>query len=101
MKLPHPIQYQGSKRNLAAQILHYFPSQIETLIEPFAGTAALSVAAIYHKNINKITLNELNQPLLKLLKFIIETPEEIADFYEKLWQQQHHNSVEKSRGQPA
>lgn len=36
-KIPHPIQYQGSKRNLAPMILRYFPENVETLIEPFAG----------------------------------------------------------------
>ena len=25
MKIPHPIPYQGSKRNLASQILRFFP----------------------------------------------------------------------------
>ncbi len=94
MKLPHPIQYQGSKRNLAAQILNYIPNDIDTLIEPFAGTAALSVAAATQKNIKKFSLNDLNQPLLNLLKLIIEKPEHIADFYETLWQQQHNDSVE-------
>jgi DNA adenine methylase len=94
MKLPHPIQYQGSKRNLAAQILNYIPNDIDTLIEPFAGTAALSVAAATQKNIKRFHINDLNQPLLNLLNLIIEKPEHIADFYETLWQQQHNDSVE-------
>ncbi|MEY4768091.1 MAG: hypothetical protein RL637_730 [Pseudomonadota bacterium] len=94
MKLPHPIQYQGSKRNLATQILNYIPNNIDTLIEPFAGTAALSVAAATQKNIKKFHINDLNEPLLNLLKLIIEKPEQIADFYETLWQQQHNDSVE-------
>lgn len=42
--LPHPIQYQGSKRNLAPVILRYVPKGIERLIEPFAGSAAISIA---------------------------------------------------------
>ena len=42
MKIPHPVQYQGSKRNLAATILEYFPANIQTVIEPFAGTAAIN-----------------------------------------------------------
>jgi len=32
--IPHPIQYQGSKRNLASFILRYAPKGIERLIEP-------------------------------------------------------------------
>ncbi|KKJ00733.1 hypothetical protein PROH_05530 [Prochlorothrix hollandica PCC 9006 = CALU 1027] len=42
--LPHFIQYQGSKRNLAKHILQFFPNNINRLVEPFAGTAAISVA---------------------------------------------------------
>ena len=45
MKLPHPIPYQGSKRNLADQILRLFPEQFESLIEPFAGSAAITIAS--------------------------------------------------------
>jgi len=38
MKIPHPIPYQGSKRNLASQILRFFPDEINRLVEPFAGS---------------------------------------------------------------
>ena len=41
---PHPIPYQGSKRRLAAAILAHAPS-CARLIEPFAGSAAISLAA--------------------------------------------------------
>ena len=45
MKVPHPIPYQGSKRNLASAILDYFPEHVYTLVEPFAGSAAMTLAA--------------------------------------------------------
>ncbi|RKZ72172.1 MAG: DNA adenine methylase [Gammaproteobacteria bacterium] len=93
MKLPHPIQYQGSKRNLASTILKYFPSDVGKLIEPFAGTAAISVAAAYEGYTNAFIINELNKPLLELLKLIIEQPCEIANFYEKIWNAQHKDSI--------
>ena len=32
MKLPHPIPYQGSKRNLADQILRLFPAEFDSLL---------------------------------------------------------------------
>ncbi|MDR3323915.1 MAG: DNA adenine methylase, partial [Zoogloeaceae bacterium] len=44
MKIPQPFQYQGSKRALAARILRYLPSGTARLVEPFAGSAALSIA---------------------------------------------------------
>jgi len=48
MKVPHPIPYQGSKRNLAKYILPFFPQDVGTLFEPFAGSAAISIAAASH-----------------------------------------------------
>ena len=45
--MPQPIPYQGSKRNIAAQILSILSSDIDTLIEPFAGSAAISIRAAY------------------------------------------------------
>ncbi|MBM3879048.1 MAG: TIR domain-containing protein [Verrucomicrobia bacterium] len=45
MRVPHPIPYQGSKRNLAPAILGYFPERVGTLIEPSAGSAALGLAS--------------------------------------------------------
>ena len=41
---PHIVQYQGSKRNLAPQILSYLPYRFNRLIEPFAGMAAVTIA---------------------------------------------------------
>lgn len=93
MKIPHPVQYQGSKRNLAATILEYFPENIQTVIEPFAGTAAISVATAYQNRANRFLINDLNKPLLNLLQLIIETPEEIANAYEKLWHEQQPDSI--------
>jgi DNA adenine methylase len=45
MRVPHPISYQGSKRNVAPAILGCFPPRVGTLIEPFAGSAAFTLAA--------------------------------------------------------
>ena len=43
MATPHLVQYQGSKRNIASEISSYFPKRINRLIEPFCGTAAVSI----------------------------------------------------------
>jgi len=92
-KLPHPIQYQGSKRNLAPIILRYFPKNIKRLIEPFAGSAAISVAAASRFLANMYVINDLNKPLIELLKMIVESPEEIISFYERIWNEQHYDSI--------
>ncbi len=93
MKIPHPVQYQGSKRNLAATILEYFPPNIQTVIEPFAGTAAISVATAFQNRANRFLINDLNKPLVNLLRGIIEQPEETANAYEKLWHEQQPDSI--------
>lgn len=92
--IPHPIQYQGSKRNLASNILQFLPDKVERLVEPFAGTAAISVAASARLISQSFWLNDLNQPLIELLELIVEKPKEIADLYTQIWHEQHGNSLE-------
>ncbi|MEQ9553804.1 MAG: DNA adenine methylase [Coleofasciculus sp. G3-WIS-01] len=92
--LPHPIQYQGSKRNLASDILRFLPKNIGRLVEPFSGTAAISIAAAARQVSQNFWINDLNRPLIKLLELIVEQPTQIADFYTKIWNEQHGNSVE-------
>jgi len=92
--LPHPIQYQGSKRILAPVIMRYFPKPIEILYEPFAGSAAISIAAAARGLAKSYFINDLNRPLSELLRVIVEKPEETASFYEKTWNEQSENSIE-------
>ena len=47
-KIPHIVQYQGSKRVLAPQILQYMPERFNRLIEPFSGMAAISIATVHY-----------------------------------------------------
>jgi DNA adenine methylase len=88
MNIPHPIPYQGSKRNLADPILSYFPGHTTRLIEPFAGSAALSLAAASQGRFEHFVLNDLNAPLIRLWDAIIHQPDDIANQYESLWQTQ-------------
>jgi len=79
MSVPHPIPYQGSKRNIADSILAVFPSGINYLVEPFSGSAAISIAAAYHKKAEYFYLNDINKPLIRLLEQIINNPRKISD----------------------
>lgn len=85
MIIPHPIPYQGSKRALARQIIACFPEDADRLIEPFAGSAAVSLAAAYDGRATAFLLNDVNAPLMTLWEAIINRPDEIADGYERLW----------------
>lgn len=91
--IPHAIQYQGSKRNLASEILRYLPEKASRFIEPFSGSAAMCIAAAARNNASRYLINDLNRPLVGLLQYIIDRPIEIADFYERLWNEQHDDSV--------
>lgn len=90
--VPHPIPYQGSKRNLAGAILRYFPAHFVTLYEPFAGSAAITIAAAVNGLGERYHLNDLNKPLMELWRVIIEAPDEIATQYATLWHAQHADS---------
>jgi DNA adenine methylase len=88
MNIPHPIPYQGSKRNLAGAILRCFPAKVEILYEPFAGSAAISLAAAAHKRSKHFHINDLNKPLVDLWKAIVNSPEKLCAEYETLWKAQ-------------
>jgi DNA adenine methylase len=94
VSLPHPIQYQGSKRKLASEILKFLPKKIDRLVEPFAGTAAISLAAAAREICQSFWINDLNKPLIELLELIVENPDNIADFYTEIWHQQDGGSVD-------
>lgn len=85
MKIPHPIPYQGSKRNLADQILRFFPSKVDKLIEPFAGSAAISIASAYYFKADNFILNDINSPLIALWNTIVNNPKSIIKEYHDIW----------------
>lgn len=88
MKIPHPIPYQGSKRNLASQILRFFPQHIKRLVEPFAGSAAISIASAYYFKADNFWINDINQPLIQLWEKIINSPEFLVKRYHDIWMNQ-------------
>lgn len=90
--IPHPFPYQGSKRNIAAQILPYIPQNTNRIIEPFCGTGAISIACATHGIAKKFILNDLNEALILLWKEILENPEKLLKQYQYLWNQQQENT---------
>lgn len=86
--VPHIVQYQGSKRILAPQILRYMPRQFERLVEPFAGMAAITIAASRQERAERYIVNDLNEPLVGVLQAAIESPAELVTGYSKVWNEQ-------------
>lgn len=87
-KVPHICQYQGSKRILAPQILQYMPRHFDRLIEPFSGMAAITMAVAYEKRTDRFIINDINEPLVKMLKMAIEEPDMLLERYTALWEEQ-------------
>lgn len=68
--------------------MRFFPSHVETLYEPFAGSAAITIAAACDSLAMNFVINDLNKPLVELWKQIIAQPASIAREYSKLWNEQ-------------
>jgi DNA adenine methylase len=87
-QVPHPIPYQGSKRNLASVILSFAPEKVGRLVEPFAGSAAVSLAASLSQQASRFWVNDAHSALVDLWREIIDRPEQLARRYHELWDQQ-------------
>lgn len=83
-----PIPYQGSKRNLAVQIMEHMPRAVYRLVEPFAGSAAITLFSAYHHIADNFLINDSYEPLMNLWHLIIEEPETCANRYEEIWKAQ-------------
>lgn len=87
-KFPQIVQYQGSKRILAPQILQYMPNKFSRLLEPFSGMAAISIAVSYDNRADTYVINDINAPLVKMLQEAIEHPQNLLDSYSDVWLEQ-------------
>jgi len=94
MKIPHPIPYQGSKRNIASEIMRFFPKKIDRLIEPFAGSAAMTIASAFYYKADRFVINDINEPLIGLWQEIVNYPEKAVKDYHEIWTEQLGNEEE-------
>lgn len=70
------------------------PRDTDRLIEPFCGSAAVSIAAAFHGVASKFELNDVNTTLMDLWNEILHRPGELASRYEQLWNDQYPDSHE-------
>ena len=85
LTMPQVMPYQGSKRRIAKYVLEYFPDRIERMVEPFAGSAAISVHAVVNLKVEKVWLNDAHEPLMRLWNEILRNPSGLALGYARLW----------------
>lgn len=90
--VPHPIPYQGSKRQLAPAILSFVPpGRFARLIEPFAGSAAVTLAAASRDLCRSFLIADALRPLMEIWRQILTEPGLIAVRYEAIWRSQLRN----------
>lgn len=85
---PHIVQYQGSKRMLAPQILSFMPRRFLRLVEPFAGMAAITIATAKQERAESYLINDLNEAIVGILQSAVETPRQLYQEYEQIWTEQ-------------
>ncbi len=91
MRVPHPIPYQGSKRRLAEAILSQMPERrLNRLVEPFAGSGAVTLACATQRRFESYLLADVLEPLCRLWRAICTDPADIGDSYEKLWNRERN-----------
>jgi DNA adenine methylase len=93
--VPHPIPYQGSKRRLARAILSYIPRRkFQRLIEPFAGSAAVTLAAAEQGLFMEYLLGDALMPLSQIWSEIERDPTLLSDSYELLWERERAHPID-------
>lgn len=93
--VPHPIPYQGSKRRLAPAILSHIPrAGYSRLVEPFAGSAAITLAAASQNKFVSYVIADALEPLARLWRVILDDPEAVASQYETLWHREYANPID-------
>ena len=85
-RLPHPIPYQGSKRGLAHTILSVAARRkFQRFYEPFAGSAAMTIAAARLGMAERFVIADSLAPLVEIWRQAIAHPQALADAYERVW----------------
>jgi DNA adenine methylase len=93
--VPHPIPYQGSKRRLAAAVLSHVPAgRYMRLVEPFAGSAAVTLAAASRTRFSSYVIGDALEPLIRLWEMVINDPTEVARQYDRLWHRERDKPIE-------
>lgn len=79
---------------MAPRIISHFPKDAQRIVEPFAGSAAITIAAASRCLATKFWINDAHVPLMELWHEIIEKPEAISCAYSRLWNAQLGNEHE-------
>lgn len=81
MKVRSPFFYVGDKYKLMPQIVKLFPNKIKNYYEPFLGGGS----SVLYVNADKYILNDNNEYIINLHKFLIKFVNEPQTLFEKLF----------------
>lgn len=88
VRVPHVIPYQGSKRKLAAAILAQITFPVKTLFEPFAGSAAITLACATNGKAGTFVLCDKLPSLAALWGMVLNEPSKLVSEYAEIWHAQ-------------
>lgn len=71
------------------------PSRYKRLVEPFAGSAAVTLAAAKRSVFPSFLLGDRLEPLVALWQRVIDDPSKVADGYEALWHRERERPVDE------
>lgn len=87
--VPHPIPYQGSKRQLAPLILSFIPDgKFRILLEPFVGSGAVTLATARMNPHNRFRVGDTLEPLCGIWRHIVTNPQKLVEEYAEHWHNQ-------------
>src|SRR5258706_16284440 len=91
---PHPIPYQGSKRQLAPLILSLIPpGRFERMIEPFVGSGAVTLATARGNLCSQFVVGDKLGSLCGIWRHIVTDPRTLSEEYADLWDPQLPDAV--------
>lgn len=68
---PQPFPLQGSKRGQVPIINRLLPIDCSRLVEPFCGSAVVSIGARYHRKTEQVAISDTNLSLMRLWQSIL------------------------------
>jgi DNA adenine methylase len=74
---------------------HVERGRFKRLVEPFAGSAAVTLAAANQQLFSSFLIADRLEPLAELWKLVIAAPDTIADGYECLWRRERERPIDE------
>ncbi len=84
-KIPALLPYQGSKRRLADQLLAVVPAAPRRVVEPFAGSAAVSLALAGRFRATQIRISDAWPPIALLWNAVLDDRATLIARYHEIW----------------